>query len=158
MTLHEAGGGQDIDAVDDPILWDSEDEEDTASFSHSIVSNTSRIEIDFSGTEDYLFFGSFFSDRDTGNSLRNYPHWEWRTTGTTTQQFGSFGKYSRGEEASSSAYTAGDSGGIILSGLTATDYVELLNTEEVDGATNSTGTFIANRYAVQGVRLGTLFP
>ena len=156
IRLYQAGGGQDVDAVDDPILWDTEDEEDTASFSHSTVSNTSRIEIDAAG--DFLFFGSFFTDRGTTNGSRVYTHWEWRTTGTTIQQFGSFGKYSRGEQSTDGTFTSGGSGGIILSGLTATDYVELLNTDEAGGVTDSTGTFTANRYAVQGVRLGSLFP
>lgn len=155
IRLHESGGGQAVDATADPILWDSEDEEDAGSFSHDTMSNTSRMNIDANGS--YLFLGSFYMDRsplDTDSRL--LPHWEWRTNGTTAYQYGSFAKHNRGDATGGGVGPSGASGGFIAYDLDAADYLELTNTDESSG-TDADAVFVADRYAVQGVNIGTLF-
>ena len=155
VRLHENGGGQAVDGTDDPILWDTEDEEDTGSFSHDTGSNTSRINIDRNG--NYLFLGSFYMDRSplTGTT-RMQPSWTWRANGTTTFSYGGFDKFNRGDTGSTGVGPSGAAGGLIAYDLDDADYIELLNTD-LSTTTDGNATFQADRYAVQGVNLVTLF-
>lgn len=156
IRLYEAGGGQAVDGTTDPILWDTESEEDAGSFSHDTMSNTSRINIDQAG--DYLFLGSMYMDRSPlTNTSRMSPHWEWRENGSTIHQYGSFAKFNRGDNGTAGVGPSGASAALILNGLTDTDYIELVNTDE-SSSTDSNATFIASRYAVQAVNIATLFP
>ncbi len=155
LRLHEATGGQDIDAIQDPITWDTNDEVDSASFSHS--SNASTFTINRAG--NYILFGSFYADRtSTTNGTRAYPHWDWRKGASTVIPYGSFGKFNRGNQSTTGTFSSGDSGAIVLDGLSSGDTIALLNTDETSGTTNTTGQFVGGRYAVQGVRVASLFP
>ncbi len=152
LRLTELGGGQAVDGTDDPILWDTQSEVDTA-FSHSTTSNTSRVT--FNTDDDYLFFGSFFSDRTgTAATTEQYPHWEWRTNVGGKATYGSFGSYNRGDSGTTGAFTSGSAGGVILA-ASSTNYVELVNTDEstVNDALN---VFVAERTSLMGVRVSTL--
>jgi len=152
--LKEITAGQAVDGSSDPILWDTQDEIDSASFSHSTSTNSSRLQIDQAG--DYMFFGSFYESRSpTTSTDRLYPHWSWSKTGTE-EDIGSFGKYDRGDNGSTGTYSAGDSGGILLTGLTTSDYIELRNTDE-STSTDANATFQGNRYAVQALNIASLF-
>lgn len=153
VRLHETTGGQAVDGTNDPITWDTQNEVE-GSFSHSTVTNPSRIQIQQNG--HYLFFGSFLSTASgTGNNTRLVPHWQWAVSGTT-QTYGSFARYKRGN-TNPSALGAGASGGILLENLTSSNYVELQNTDEATDD-DASATFDGLRYAIQGVRLDSLFP
>lgn len=153
IRLIENGGTQAVDGTNDPITWDTQEEIDTT-FSHDTGTNPSRVTVDEDG--DYLFFGSFYADRTNGASSgqRQSPHWEWRLNGSTENR-GSFGRVNEGTSGSHNATTSGNAGGIIWSGLSANDYVELANTDEANG-TDSANTFVSDRQAIQGVRIDTL--
>ena len=155
ISLTETVGGQLVDGTNDPVLWDKNKEVDSASFSHSTTTNSSRININKNG--NYLFFSSFYSNRSppTGTE-RLYPHWEWQKNGSTKYQYGSFGKYNRGDQSTTGTFSAGDSGGILLDNMTSSDYIEILNTDETTG-TDSLASFQPSRMSVQGVNIASLF-
>lgn len=159
VRISEAGGGQDLSTSRTNVTFDTTDEEDPASFEHD-TSNTERVNIDTNG--DYLFFASLYASRTSGTS-RETIFGEWQnsdssangTDGAGLYLFGGFGQYNRGDEDSGGdAFTGGASGGILLPGLTNSQYVQLT---QINEATNDSSTYQAARMAVQGVNLDTLF-
>jgi hypothetical protein len=153
LRLYETVGGQAVDGTDDPILFDTQAEVDSA-FSHSTTSNSSRMQINESG--DYLFFGSFLSTRaNTTVTGEQYPRWEWRLNGTNTLPYGTFGQFSEGDNGTIGAFTSGNAAGVIYRGLIADDYVELLNTDESTTA-DASSTFTALRYGAHAVKMSDL--
>jgi hypothetical protein len=153
IRLIEAGGGQAVDGTNDPILWDTEVRVDAASFGHSTTTNTSRVTVQEDG--DYLFLGSFYANRSAPTTANLYPHWEWRENGTTEFAYGSFGKYNNGDSGSAGSYEGGASGALLTEGLSAGDYVELLNTDETTSS-DASATFQAHQMSVSAVRIETL--
>jgi len=133
-----------VDGTGVSVSWDSEAELDAASFGHA----GAQVNIDQDG--DYLFLSTFWSNR-SNNGGREYPHWEWRKNGAK-YSYGSGGKFGRG----SSSLESGNSLGLIAHGLTSTDYIDIVSTNEGTG-TDSDSFFQANRMALQGVNLGSLF-
>jgi len=154
VRLGYSADDQLTDVANDPFEWDIQSEIDAASFSHDSGTNPSRVEIDQAG--DYLFLASFFTDRtSTGDGSRQQPRWEWRTNGSTVQQYGSFAKYNRGDQSTTGTFSAGASGGIVLDGLTTSDYIEVLATNEATGV-DPQSFYDSPRLGIQGVRLGSL--
>lgn len=153
VSVYEAGGGQQIDATDDPILWDTNVRVNSTAFSHSTTSNTSRVTVN--AADNYLFFSSFYNSQSVPSTTIIDPHWEWRLNGSTKFAYGSFSAVNRGDESTYGAWHSGASGGAVLSNLSASDYVETVNTDESTGV-NADPTFQARQYALQGIRLSTL--
>lgn len=155
LTENDTTSERTLDGTNDPITWDNQDEVDS-SFTHDTGSNASRITVQTDG--DYLFFSSFYSDRIISGSDGNrlYPHWEWRVNGTI-QQYGSFGRFNRGDQSTTDAFRAGAAGGMLFNNLSSGDYVEVANTEETTG-TDSGATFEGLRQGIQGIRIDSLIP
>jgi len=151
VRLRETGGGQRIDTNAD-ITWDTNVEVDSASFTHSTVTNTENIQVNKTG--DYLFLSTFYSDRTGTSGSRLVPHWVWEVNGTS-QQYGSFGFYNRGTQGGAPVLYAGRSGGFIAN-LTDTDDISITNIDESTG-TDVNATFQPNDYVIQGINLASLF-
>lgn len=149
----EAGGGQLVDASNDPILWDTNIEVSSVAFAHSTTSNTSRITVQQS--DDYIFFSSFYNTHTSISTVILNPHWEWRTNGSTKLLYGSFGAVNRGDESTYGVPSSGASGGAIFTSLTANDYIEVVNTDESTGVDNDP-SFPAYQIGLQGIRLSSL--
>ncbi len=153
VRLEEATGGQQVYATADPITWDTQEEVNSA-FTHSVATNPSRITIN--DADDYLFLSSFYAERtDTSSTVVMDPHWEWRTNGSTVLGYGSFDHVMLGDDGQNGSFISGASGGAIFDSLSATDYVEVINTNETTG-TVTNPTFQGNRMAIQGIKLSTL--
>ncbi len=161
IRLHENGGGQDLSTSRTNITWDNTDEEDSASFDHD-TTNTERINIESDG--DYLFFSSIYSARSgSAGTNRETQFLEWQnsssagsdTDGSGVYLYGGHGQYNRGDEdTGGDAYTSGSSGGILMTGLLDSQYVQLT---QINEATNDDSTYQGDRMAAQGVNLNTLF-
>ncbi|MCP4650974.1 MAG: PQQ-binding-like beta-propeller repeat protein [PVC group bacterium] len=136
---------QAVDGTDDPITWDSQVELDTGSFG-----NSSNL-VTFTQDSDYLFLATFWADGTTNNS-RNYPHWEWRKSGTKIQ-YGSGGKYSRGTGSAE----AGNSLGLIAHGITTSNNIDIVNTDETN-KDDAERLFQANRMALQAINMKAFLP
>ncbi|NBD74408.1 hypothetical protein GVX82_05205, partial [Patescibacteria group bacterium] len=150
VRLFEAGGGQRTDQSNDPILWDTQQEVDGASFSHSTTSSSQDITLEADG--DYLFFSSFWADGGVTDNVRQYPRWQWYANDTSLSR-GAFGKYKRGNGENA----AGAAGGVLLTGRSLGDTLELRNTNRSSDS-DADSVFAGERLAVQGVRLETLIP
>ena len=138
-------------ASDLVVPWTVEDEKDTGTFTHSNVTNSSRIEVEEDGT--YLFTCALNQTTiPASGNLRDTALCEWRVDGTTVQDYGGFGVYVRGH--SSGGDKAGSSGAIVLS-LTANQYVEVVVTDTAAQA--GEGVFDANEMGLTAVRLEDLF-
>lgn len=151
IRLNEIGGGQAVDGTNAPVTWDSQDEINSSSFSHSTSSNTSRITLAADG--DYLFFSNFFASRGVTTGVMS-PHWRWRLN-AGVQTYGSFGRLLYGDNGPNGTFTSGSAGGFIASNASLNDYFELANTDESTSA-DASATFQANRMGVQAVRIDTL--
>jgi hypothetical protein len=154
IRLHEAGGGQAVDGTNAVVTWDTQSEVDGSSFSHNTGANSERLVAEQDG--NYLFLTSFYESRTLLTStVRLQPHWQFRDNGTL-QQYGSSASYSRGDNTTQGSFTSGNSS-TFLTTLSDNDYVEVVNTDRSTG-TVASATFAANRYAIQGVRIQSLFP
>lgn len=127
------------------FTWDTNYRVDSTAFSHT--PGSSQIQIDKAG--DYLFFSTVYGTTSVDN--RSPYRVDWRKTGTVLN-YGSHGAYNRANQS----FTSGSSGGLILSGLTTSDYVELTHIDETSN-TSDTVTFNANALAVQGIALNENF-
>jgi hypothetical protein len=153
VRLYEVGGGQVVDTTA-ALTWDTQQEVDAASFTHSTVTNSERVIAEQDG--NYLFFTSFYASRPASVSTAQLqPHVQFRDTGTT-QQYGSTAAYNMGDNGTQGTFTSGNSS-TFLSILSDNDYVDILNTDRSTRA-DANVTYQANRYAVQGVRVQSLFP
>lgn len=128
--------------------WTTQDEVDSYAFAHSTTTNPSRIEIDTAG--DYLFFSTLYATTSNTNDRQTFRA-DWRKNGSTLLNYGSFGQYARDNTANS----AGASGGAIMDGLAASDYIEVTQFDESGAPVNE--TFNANRAAIQGILLDENF-
>jgi hypothetical protein len=129
------------------VDWNTQQEVDTAAFSHSTVSNPSRINIDTDG--DYLFFSTLYLNTSVDN--RQPFRADWQKNGNTLLDYGGFGQYSR----DGSAFSAGASGGLIMNSLSASDYIEVTQFDET--GTPPGAAFQADRVAIQGILLDDNF-
>jgi len=122
-------------------------EVDSYAFSHSTTTNPSRVNIDRAG--DYLFFSSAYATNST--DFRQPFRIDWRKNGSTNLNYGSHGAFVRGN----SSFSGGSAGGLIMNGLSSTDYIEMTQYDEVSSPTDL--NFLANRVALQGVLLDSNF-
>lgn len=151
VRLTDGGGDQLVDGALIPVEWDTQLEVNAASFSHSTTTDSSRVTIE--GAGDYLFFGSFYADRDgSTETTRQQPHWEWRDDTGGVLPYGSFAKYNRG--ALGGNWSSGASGAVLVPSMAADDFIELVNTDESD-STDVANVFVAERIGLQGLRLGS---
>ncbi|MCD5381114.1 MAG: hypothetical protein LR008_00890, partial [Candidatus Pacebacteria bacterium] len=149
VRLSDGSGTQTLADTSKVLTFDTEDEINSNKFSHSLVSNTDRIEID--SADDYLFFATAYTETTVNSNDREPFDITWNLTGSDVSR-GSFASFNR----DNNAFTAGASGALLLSGLTASDYVAMshvnASTDTVDDA-----TFAADRVAVQGIALNDNF-
>ncbi|MCA9365729.1 hypothetical protein KC723_02445 [Candidatus Kaiserbacteria bacterium] len=135
-----------------PIDFDEQIVVDSTAFSHSTTINPSRINIDLAG--DYLFFSNIHALRTSGGGDRDPYRVEWRLDGTNTLGYGGHGSFLRGNQGSQNSYEAGSAGGLIIPGLSDTQYVEVTMFDEED---NADADLIPGDIAVQGVEMSLLF-
>ncbi len=152
ISLTSTTSSQDLTTTRTAFNWNEQFEVDTAAFSHSTTTNNTRINFDTAG--DYLFFSTVYSSRTSG-SVRSSPVIEWNLDGLgTALLYGGHGGYNRGDQGSNDAFTAGSSGGLILNGITDTQYLELTR---VDEAASTNPVFQPRDISIQGVKLSELF-
>ena len=149
IRLTDNSGSQTTSNTPTALTFDTQEEVDSSAFSHSLVSNTDRIEIDEAG--DYLFFATAYATTTTSGNNRQPFRIDWLKTGAT-QNFGAFGAYVR----ANSSFSGGSSGAILLSGLGTSDYVSMTHTDETNNAPVD-ATFSNGRVAVQGIALNDNF-
>ncbi len=142
IRLRDSGTGNMNPASITGFTWNTEDEKD-ASFTHSTVTNASRITTNVAG--DYLFFGGLYAQVAglTGGVYRQ----GWRKNGGTELQYGQSGNLS----VNTTTADDGNWAGVIFPSMVSTDYVEL--TTQASGAA---GTISADKKGVQGVRIASL--
>lgn len=151
VGLTYGGGGQTLAVSQTPFTWDTQAFIDAGTFGHSTSSNSSRVAIDVAG--DYLFFSTAYTERSSDGD-RNVPRIDWRLDGSTVSTYGGHGSFNRGDQGTNDAYTSGSSGGVLLAGVTAGQYLELLHSDETGDTPNA--TFLANRIALQGISVAAL--
>lgn len=154
VRLGEIGGGQDLSTTRTNITWDENLEVDATSFAHSNVTNPERIDIQQDG--DYLFLHSVYNARtDSSNGPREASFLEWQIAGGTPYPYGSSGSYNRASnDGSGITNSSGSAGGIIADGLTSAQAIVLT---QINEATNNTASYQADRMAIQGVNIASLF-
>ena len=145
--LTDSSGTQALASGRTGVNWNTQTEVDAAAFSHSTTSNSSRIEIDSAG--DYLFFSTVFGV-NTSND-RQPSRIDWRKNGSSVLNYGSHGAFVRGSQS----FSGGSSGGLIMDGLTASDYIEVTQFDETEAPADM--TLGANRVSVQGIKLDDNF-
>lgn len=133
------------------VDFDEQIEVNGTAFSHSTTINPSRINFDLDG--DYLFFSTVYTTR-TSNGDRDPFRVDWRLDGSNTLQYGGHGSFNRGDQGTQDAYTSGSSGGLILNGITDTQYLELTVFDEEDASQSS---IPAGGLSIQGVEMAGLF-
>jgi len=154
ISLTSTSTGQALQTTQTALQFNEQITVDEAAFAHSTTTDNSRIEIDLDG--DYLFFSTTHASRTVRtNGNRAVPLIEWRTDGTNTYTYGGHGSFNRGDQSTTDSYTSGSSGGVILDGLTDTQYVEVTAYDELNNTTQT--DFWPNLISVQGVELASLF-
>jgi len=151
IRLVDFDGSQDLPTARSTITWDTTLEEDSGSFDHN-TTYTSRVDIDMTG--DYLFFSSAFTKRSGTGTVREEPFLEWRLDGSTLLTYGGHGSLNRGTQSTTSSYTSGSSGAIIIDNLTASQYIELT---QINEAANDDSYYVSGGLGLQGVRIDSLF-
>ncbi|MCA9402351.1 MAG: hypothetical protein KC897_01105 [Candidatus Omnitrophica bacterium] len=155
IRVHESGGGQTVDDTDGPILWDTTDEEDAASFAHSGTMNADDITVQQDA--DYLFTSCLFASRGvSGDGTRSLYLNQWRVDGTT-QSYGAHGAYNRGDQATTDAMESANCGVIILDDMTSGAVIDLTVTEEGPSTAPDEPQFVADAYGLTGVNINSLF-
>lgn len=134
-----------------PVNFDEQLEVDSTAFSHSTTINPSRINFDLNG--DYLLFSNVYTTRTSGTD-RDPVRVDWRLDGATTVPYGGHGSFNRGDQGSEDAYTSGSTGGLILNGITDTQYIEVTAFDEEDASQSS---IPEAGVAIQAVELSGLF-
>ncbi|MCA9362260.1 hypothetical protein KC906_02705, partial [Candidatus Kaiserbacteria bacterium] len=152
ISLTSTTSAQSYTSTPSAFTWNEQLEVDTTAFSHSTTTNNSRINIDLEG--DYLFLSTAYATRTSGTA-RNVPVIDWRLDGTTGIQYGGHGSFNRGDQSTADAYTSGSSGGLIVPGLSDTQYIEVMVRDEALASPNA--VFNPHHIAVQGVELSLLF-
>lgn len=152
ISLTSTSSAQTLAVSRTPFNWNEQLSISTSSYTHSTTTNNSRITFNTSG--NYLFFSTAYSER-TSSSDRNVPRIEWRLDGTSVLDYGGHGSFNRGvETGGGNSFTGGSSGGLILNGITAAQYLEIVHSDETGDSPNA--TFEPHRIAVQGVDLASL--
>lgn len=123
--------------------WNTEAEKDTASWTHSTVTNASRMTANLSG--DYLFLGALYAQA-AGITNGDYVQ-GWRKNGGTLVQYGQTG----GLSTNTTTADDGNWSGIIFPSMINGDYAEL-----VAQAAGAAGTMAADKKGVTAVRIGSL--
>jgi hypothetical protein len=147
VRLHESGGGQDLDTSQSNITFDSDDEVD-GYFDRSGAEE----EIKVKAAGDYLFTWSVFarkpSEADTREQL-----WTKLTKNGAVQPWALAGNFIRGDDANPNCPAGGASAGAIVEAATD-DIFRLVQQNE---ASNDIAAMQPDRYAIQGVRISSLF-
>ena len=145
IRLRDSGTDDMNPATLTPMGWDTEDEVDVGSFTHSVVTNDSRMQVTTDG--DYLFMGGLYAQ--AAGVVRAVTNQGWTQNVGSLTQYGQTGGYNR---ASGSADDVGNWSGIIFDGMTMGDYVEMESQQLGAG-----GTVAADFKGVEGVRIASLF-
>lgn len=127
-------------ATDTPLTFDSPLEVNALSFTHS----TSEVTVQQDG--DYLFFASVYGPND--GVQRGFPSQGWSINGASRSIAGQTGRFTRNLGGDDEF---GNAGGLVASGLSASDTIEFVSSALGNGGTNN-----SNPIALQGVRLASL--
>ena len=125
-----------------PLGWDTEDEKDTAAFTHSTSTDPSRIEVEV--TDDYLFLSTLYCA--ACGVARGVWNQGWTIDDGPLISYGQTGNFDR----NSGVVNSGNWSGIIFDNLAANSYIQV----EAQ-ALGNTGAIGADVKGVQGVRLGS---
>lgn len=149
LRVHETGGGQNIGGSGTNIvIHDTEDEEDTGSFTHNNTTGVTTI----NDTSDYLFTAGARTNRGTTGNTRMTTGGAWFVN-STRQTVGNTGTYVRGDQGSNDTFDGGWSAAGLFS-LTATDTIDFREIDEGDNGNSD--TFQADSYGITAVNLDTL--
>jgi endonuclease YncB( thermonuclease family) len=153
LRVHNSTGGQVIgNSTDSIIISDTEDEEDTGSFSHS--TGTGRTTINQDG--DYLFTFGSRSYRNGSSGTRNTVEYAWFKNGTESL-LGSHTFIVRGYNASGGAVLEGGGSAFALfDSLVSTDVIDIRNDNEGDNGSGQ-DELQADQFGLTAVRLDDLF-
>ena len=136
---------ENLNAVGPEVFnWDTEDEEDTAAFTHDTVTNNSRITVDVA--DDYLFFVQAHSSI---TALRVRPWLRFRKNGGSDLTYAMASRHGRGADG---ADNAGMWAGNIFEDLVTNDYVEATHTRD----STATPTYNSDQLYFWGLRIGSL--
>ncbi len=129
LRLHRSNTvNQNLNQLINAFEWDTQDEVDAGSFSHTVSPPGSAMNIDAAG--DYLFLSAYETDRSsTTNGERSVIEWV-LATGATRIPFGSGARFSRGDQSTNGVFRASGCAGAILPGLTASDVIRIGYYEE----------------------------
>ena len=149
VRLDDNSGTQTTSNTVANVTFDTQAEIDANNFSHSTTTSSSQVNID--AADDYVFFATAFTDTTTSGNNRQPFRVDWDVNGTA-QNYGSFGALNR----ANTSFSGGASGGLLLNGLTASDYVQLSQYDESSNAPVDS-TFGAGRVSMQGLALNDNF-
>ena len=143
LQLQDSGTQNMTPATLTAFTWNTEAEKDAASWTHSIVTNASRMQVNLSG--DYLFLGALYAQAAgiTGGVFDQ----GWRKNGGTLASYGQTG----GLSINTTTSDDGNWSSIIFPNMVGGDYAELV-TQSVGTA----GTMAADKKGVQGLRIASL--
>lgn len=142
IRLSDTGTGNMNPAAVTPFTWNTEDEKDTASFTHSTVTNAGRVQAAIAG--NYLFLGTLLAQA-AGTTNVDYSQ-GWRFNGGSLLGYGQAGGIT-----GATTQDMGNWSGFIQPGMTAGNYVEL-----VTQALGAAATVGADKKALTAVRIGSL--
>ncbi|HUO50727.1 MAG TPA: hypothetical protein VMU25_04165, partial [Candidatus Paceibacterota bacterium] len=125
------------------LTWNTEVEKDIASWTHSTVTNASRMQANIAG--DYLFLGTLYS-APAGVTDGDFNQ-GWRKNGGTLLQYGQTG----GISVNTTTSDDGNWSGIIFPSMVNGDYAEL-----VSQAVGAAGTMPAVKKGIEALRIGSL--
>jgi len=141
IRLDDSGADNLNPATLTPLGWNTEDEVDSASFTHPATD--SRIEVEVA--DDYLFFTNNYC---AGCGIaRGYFNQGWTINDGSLIQYAQSGRYNR----NSGANDAGNWSGFIGSSLSANDYVQVESQQ-----LGNSGTMSNDEKGVQGLSLGSI--
>ena len=139
---------QDVNAAsDEAITFSTQEEPPSSAFSHTL--NGSAVTVNTAG--DYLFFGSVYDDLD--QVQRAIYNQGWSVDAAARAIYGQTARYTRSaDDGSGVGRQFGNASGFVGNALAANATVEM-----VSRGIGVSGTNNANRFALQGVRLSSLF-
>ncbi len=152
LRAYEAGGGQSLNnTTTTTVIFDTQSEADSSSFSYNTTSGVTTIQQD----GNYLFTHGARSVRDNTNA-RTMRGGFWYVNGVQ-QTVGNTGVYIRGDGGSQDSFAGGWSAAGLFS-LSNTNTIDFRYEDQGDDGGGGTDSLQANSYGITAVNLNTLFP
>ena len=144
IRLNDSGADDMNPATLGFLGWNTEDEIDTDSFTHSTVTNDNRITVN--AAEDYLFLTTNYAvDAGVAHGLWNQG---WRKNSGSLLTYGQSGNFNR----DLGAIDTGNWSGVIFDSMAANDYIEVV-TQQL----GASGVIADDVQGIQGVNIDSLF-